>query len=313
MAELGYDGKVAVITGAGGGLGRSHALLLGSLGARIVVNDLGGSGSGEGRDATVADTVVNAIKAAGGEAVANGDSVTDGDRIVQCAMDSFGRIDIVVNNAGILRDKSFHKMTDDDWDLVYNVHLKGAYKVSRAAFPHMREQGYGRFVMTTSAAGIYGNFGQANYSACKLALHGLSQTLAIEGRSKGIHSNTIAPIAASRLMGTVMDEKAMALLSPEVVSPLVAWLCHDSCETTGGLFEVGGSVVEFIECRRGDGDQSAVCEFSVAGNQFVLAPLDFVALTSFAGPHPEPTLRLRCLRRLQGDSGLVDRASRLGW
>ena len=131
---LRFDNKVAVVTGAGNGLGRSHALLLGSLGARVVVNDLGGSGSGEGSDASVADGVVAQIKAAGGEAVANPDSVTDGDKIVQCALDTFGRIDIVVNNAGILRDKSFHKMTDDDWDLVYQVHLKGAYKVSRAAF-----------------------------------------------------------------------------------------------------------------------------------------------------------------------------------
>ncbi len=250
---LDFNGKVAIVTGAGNGLGRSHALLLGSLGARVVVNDLGGSGSGEGRDATVADGVVAEIRAAGGEAVANPDSVTDGERIVQCALDSFGRIDIVVNNAGILRDKSFHKMSDEDWDLVYQVHLHGAFKVSRAAFPHMRDQGYGRFVMTTSAAGIYGNFGQANYSACKLALHGLSQTIAIEGRTKGVQSNTIAPIAASRLMGTVMDEQAMTLLKPEVVSPLVAWLCHEDCESTGNLFEVGAGWISRVRWERSEG------------------------------------------------------------
>jgi len=250
---LRFDGKVAVVTGAGNGLGRSHALLLGSLGAKVVVNDLGGSGSGEGSDATVAGGVVAEIEALGGEAVANPDSVVDGDKIVQCALDTYGRIDIVVNNAGILRDRSFHKMSDEDWDLVYQVHLKGAYKVSRAAFPHMRDQGYGRFVMTTSAAGIYGNFGQANYSACKLALHGLSQTIGIEGRSKGVQSNTIAPIAASRLMGTVMDERAMALLKPEVVSPLVAWLCHDSCDSTGGLFEVGAGWISRVRWERSQG------------------------------------------------------------
>ena len=251
--SLDFSDRVAVITGAGNGLGRSHAILLGSLGARIVVNDLGGSGSGEGSDATVADTVVEEIRAAGGEAVANPDSVTDGDRIIECALDNFGRVDIVVNNAGILRDKSFHKMADEDWDLVYQVHLKGAYKVSRAAFPHMREQGYGRFVMTTSAAGIYGNFGQANYSACKLALHGLSQTIAVEGRSKGVQSNTIAPIAASRLMGTVMDEAAMALLKPDVVSPLVAWLCHEDCDASGELFEVGAGWVSRVRWERSQG------------------------------------------------------------
>lgn len=251
--SLDFSDRVAVITGAGNGLGRSHALLLGSLGAKVVVNDLGGSGAGEGSDATVADGVVAEIKAAGGDAVANPDSVTDGDKIIQCALDTFGRVDIVINNAGILRDRSFHKMTDDDWDLVYSVHLKGAYKVSHAAFPHMREQGYGRFVMTTSAAGIYGNFGQANYSACKLALHGLSQTIAIEGRTKGVHSNTIAPIAASRLMGTVMDEKAMDLLRPEVVSPLVAWLCHDSCDSTGDLFEVGAGWISRVRWERSQG------------------------------------------------------------
>lgn len=250
---LNFENKVAVITGAGNGLGRSHALLLGSLGAKVVVNDLGGSGAGEGSDSTVADTVVAEIKASGGDAVANPDSVTDGDKIIQCALDNFGRVDIVVNNAGILRDKSFHKMADEDWNLVYQVHLEGAYKVSRAAFPHMRDQGYGRFVMTTSAAGIYGNFGQANYSACKLALHGLSQTIAVEGRAKGVQSNTIAPIAASRLMGTVMDEQAMALLKPELVSPLVAWLCHEDCESTGDLFEVGAGWISRVRWERSEG------------------------------------------------------------
>lgn len=251
---LTFEDRVAVVTGSGNGLGRSHALLLGSLGAKVVVNDLGGSGDGQGSDATVADGVVAEIKAGGGDAVANPDSVTDGDKIIQCAMDTFGKVDIVINNAGILRDKSFHKMSDDDWDLVYNVHLKGAYKVSRAAFPHMRDQGYGRFVMTTSAAGIYGNFGQANYSACKLALHGLSQTIAIEGRAKAVQSNTIAPLAASRLLGSVMDEEAMKMLNPALVSPLVAYLCHESCESTGGLFEVGAGWISRLRWERTQGD-----------------------------------------------------------
>lgn len=261
--SLDFTDKVVVVTGAGNGLGRSHATLLGSLGAKVVVNDLGGSGAGEGSDATVADTVVAEIKASGGDAVANPDSVTDGDKIIQCAMDSFGRVDVVINNAGILRDKSLHKMSDEDWDLVYQVHLKGAYKVSRAAFPYMRDQGYGRFVMTTSAAGIYGNFGQANYSACKLALHGLSQTIAIEGRAKGVQSNTIAPIAASRLMGTVMDEDAMKLLRPESVSPLVAWLCHETCDSTGGLFEVGAGWISRVRWERSEGAYFDPAGFSV--------------------------------------------------
>jgi (3R)-3-hydroxyacyl-CoA dehydrogenase / 3a,7a,12a-trihydroxy-5b-cholest-24-enoyl-CoA hydratase / enoyl-CoA hydratase 2 len=250
---LSFENKVAVITGAGNGLGRSHALLLGSRGAKVVVNDLGGTGAGEGSDASVAQSVVNEIKAAGGDAVANGDSVTDGEKIVQCALDNFGGVDIVINNAGILRDKTLHKMSDSDWDMVYEVHLHGAFKVSRAAFAHMREKGYGRFVMTTSAAGVYGNFGQANYSACKLALHGLCQTIAIEGRAKGITSNTIAPIAASRLMGTVMDEKAMAQLSPEAVSPLAAWLCHEDCDASGQLFEVGAGWISRVRWERSQG------------------------------------------------------------
>ena len=251
--SLSFEGRTAIVTGSGNGLGRSHALLLGSLGARVVVNDLGGAGDGSGKDASVADGVVSAIRAAGGEAVASPDSVTEGHRIVECALDTFGSVDILVNNAGILRDRTLHKMSDEDWELVYQVHLQGAFKTSRAAFTHMREQGYGRMVMTTSAAGIYGNFGQANYSACKLALHGLSQTIALEGRAKGVHSNTIAPIAASRLMGTVMSDEAMQLLRPEVVSPLVAWLCHEDCEATGDLFEVGAGWVSRVRWERSNG------------------------------------------------------------
>jgi len=179
---LRFDGKVAIVTGAGNGLGRSHALLLASRGAKVVVNDLGTSVSGSGSSSKAADKVVQEIKNAGGVAVANYDSVEDGEKIVQTAIDNFGRIDILVNNAGILRDTSFVKMTDNDWDLVYRVHLRGAYKITKAAWNKMREQNYGRIIMTTSAAGIYGNVGQANYSSAKLGLVGFAKALSIEGK-----------------------------------------------------------------------------------------------------------------------------------
>ncbi|EXF46291.1 short-chain dehydrogenase [Pseudomonas sp. BAY1663] len=176
-----FEDKVVIVTGAGGGLGRAHALLFARHGARVVVNDLGGSAQGEGASSSAADRVVEEIRQAGGSAVANHDSVTDGGRIVQQALDTFGRVDVVVNNAGILRDKTFHKMEDADWDLVYRVHVEGAYKVTRAAWPHMREQGYGRVIFTASTSGIYGNFGQSNYGMAKLGLYGLTRTLALEG------------------------------------------------------------------------------------------------------------------------------------
>ncbi|PFH08309.1 3-hydroxyacyl-CoA dehydrogenase/3a,7a,12a-trihydroxy-5b-cholest-24-enoyl-CoA hydratase [Collimonas sp. PA-H2] len=237
--ELRYDGRVAIVTGAGNGLGRVHALLLGARGAKVVVNDLGGDVHGGGKSSAAADQVVAEIVAAGGTAVANYDSVEAGGQIVQTALDHFGGIDIVINNAGILRDSSFAKMSEDDWDLIYRVHVLGAFRVTHAAWPHMRNKGYGRIVMTTSAAGIYGNFGQANYSMAKMGLIGMANTLAVEGASKNVLVNTIAPLAGSRISETVMPPQMLEALKPEYVAPLAAYLCHDSCKESGSLFEVG--------------------------------------------------------------------------
>ncbi|WP_447929897.1 SDR family NAD(P)-dependent oxidoreductase [Sphingopyxis fribergensis] len=251
--QLRFDNKVVIITGAGAGLGRSHALMFGARGAKVVVNDLGGDTAGGGKSSAAADKVVEEIKALGGEAVANYDSVEDGAKIVQTALDAFGTVDIVVNNAGILRDASFQKMSDADWDLILRVHLNGTKSVTQAAWPIMREKGYGRIVMTTSAAGIYGNFGQANYSAAKLGIYGLANTLAEEGRAKNILVNTIAPIAASRLTETVMPPELLANLKPEAVTPLVGWLAHESCEETKGLFEVGAGYIAKLRWERTQG------------------------------------------------------------
>ncbi|MCA9695495.1 MAG: SDR family oxidoreductase, partial [Myxococcales bacterium] len=226
--ELRFDNQVAIITGAGNGLGRAHALLLASRGAKVIVNDLGGDTSGGGKSSAAADKVVAEIKEAGGEAAASYDSVEDGDKIVQAALDHFGRVDIIVNNAGILRDVSFHKMTAQDWDLVYRVHVLGSMRVTHAAWPHMRDQEYGRVIMTSSAAGLYGNFGQANYSMAKMGLAGLGLTLAAEGRKRNIHVNVIAPVAGSRMTETIFPKELVDALKPEYVSPLVAYLCHES-------------------------------------------------------------------------------------
>ena len=251
--DMRFDDRVVIVTGAGNGLGRSHALLFAAHGARVVVNDLGGTFTGEGSGTRAADAVVDEIKAAGGEAIANYDSVTDGEKIVQTALDTWGRVDVVVNNAGILRDVSFHKMTQEDWDKVYAVHVLGSMKVTHAAWPHMREQRYGRVIMTSSAAGIYGNFGQANYSMAKLGLHGFSNALSIEGLQRNIYVNTIAPIAGSRMTETVLPPAMIEALKPEYVSPLVVWLCHESCAQTGGLFEVGGGFMGQLRWQRAKG------------------------------------------------------------
>ena len=245
MSDLGFDGKVAIITGAGGGLGRQHALLMASRGALIVVNDLGGAVDGSGSDKGAADHVVDEIKEAGGDAVANADSVSTPDggaAIVRTALEAFGRVDIVINNAGILRDKAFHNMTPDLVDPVLAVHLKGAFNVTQAAWPHMREQGYGRVISTSSAAGIFGNFGQANYGAAKMGLVGFTRVLAVEGAKYNIKANAIAPLALTRmtesLLGGLGDK-----LDPALISPLVTYLASDQCEATGRVFSVGGGRV----------------------------------------------------------------------
>ncbi|MEY2968690.1 MAG: hypothetical protein RIQ64_1317 [Actinomycetota bacterium] len=242
MADLGYDGKVAIITGAGGGLGRQHALLLAKRGALVVVNDLGGNIDGTGGDASAAQKVVDEIKAAGGEAVADHNSVATpegGAAIVKTAVDTFGRVDIVVNNAGILRDKSFHNMSPDLMNPVFDVHLKGAFHVTQPAWVLMREQGYGRIISTSSAAGIFGNFGQTNYGAAKLGLVGFTRVLAVEGAKYNIKANAIAPLALTRmtedLMGALADK-----LDPSQVSPIVAWLAHEDCPVSGQVYSVGG-------------------------------------------------------------------------
>jgi NAD(P)-dependent dehydrogenase (short-subunit alcohol dehydrogenase family) len=251
MSEsVGFEGKVAIITGAGGGLGRAHALLFALHGARVIVNDLGGSAHGEGANASAADRVVAQIRDAGGEAVANHDSVTDGDKIVQHALDVFGRVDVVVNNAGILRDKSFAKMEDAGWDLVYRVHVEGAYKVTRAAWPHLRDQNYGRIIFTSSTSGIYGNFGQANYGMAKLGLYGLTRTLAVEGRKNNILVNAIAPTGGTRMTEGLIPAGVFELLKPELVSPLVVYLGSEQCQDSAGLYEVGGGWIGKVRWER---------------------------------------------------------------
>jgi len=252
--KLRFDGRVAVITGAGGGLGRAYALLFASRGAKVVVNDLGGSTTGEGASAKAADKVVKEITDAGGEAIPNYDSVEDGEKIIKTALDKWGRVDIVINNAGILRDVSFVKMTDKDWDLINRVHIKGSYSVTKAAWNHMRDKGYGRIIMTSSAAGIYGNFGQANYSAAKLGLLGFAKTLAIEGEKRNVFVNTIAPMAGSRMTETVFPPELVQALKPEYVAPLVAFLCHESSKTNGQLFEVGAGWISALRWQRTKGN-----------------------------------------------------------
>ncbi len=231
---LDFTGRVAIVTGAGGGLGRAHALALAARGAKVLVNDLGGTTAGNGGSPTAAQSVVDQIVAAGGQALANGASVTDPAAVaamVDQAVQAWGRVDILVNNAGILRDKSFAKMALDDFRAVIDVHLMGAVHACQAVWPLMQAQKYGRIVMTTSSSGLFGNFGQANYGAAKMALVGLMQTLAIEGAKSDIRVNCLAPTAATRMTEGLLPPEALALLTPEAVVPALLWLVSADAPT----------------------------------------------------------------------------------
>jgi NAD(P)-dependent dehydrogenase (short-subunit alcohol dehydrogenase family) len=244
------EGKVVVVTGAGGGIGRDIALAMAREGARVVVNDIGASVSGEGQDAGPAQTVVNEIKAAGGEACANTDSVSDANsaaRIVQTALDVFGRIDVIVNNAGILRDRFFHKMSLDEWDAVIKVHLYGAFHVSRAAAPHFKEQASGNYIHMTSTSGLIGNFGQANYAAAKMGVAALSKSIALDMQKFNVRSNCISPFAWSRMIGSIPTEtpeeqarvERIKQMTPAKIAPLAVALASDaSAQTNGQIFGV---------------------------------------------------------------------------
>ena len=234
MADIRFDGKVAIVTGAGGGLGRQHALELARRGAKVVINDLGGSMDGSGGSSAAAEAVVAEIKAFGGEAIANGSSVTDDAGVanmVQQAMDAWGRIDILVANAGILRDKTFSKMEMADFEAVMNVHVMGSVKPAKAVWEIMKAQNYGRIVVTTSSTGLYGNFGQSNYGAAKLALIGFMNTLKLEGQKNNIHVNAISPVAATRMTENLMPAEVLEKLKPEYVTPAVVYLVSEEAPT----------------------------------------------------------------------------------
>ena len=251
-----FDNRVAIVTGAGNGLGRAHALLLASRGAKVVVNDPGGAVDGKGGGHAAADKVVDEIKKAGGQAVASYDSVADAKaaaNIVKTAVNSFGTVDIVVNNAGVLRDKTFHNMTVEDFDFVVKVHFLGTAYVTRAAWPILRAKAYGRVVVTSSNSGIYGNFGQSNYGGAKLAVVGFMNALRLEGQKYNIFVNALAPVAGTRMTESLMTPEVLEKLRPEYVSPMVAYLCSEQCQRTGGIWSAGAGYFARIEYREAPG------------------------------------------------------------
>jgi NAD(P)-dependent dehydrogenase (short-subunit alcohol dehydrogenase family) len=252
----GVRDKVVIVTGAGGGLGRAYVRFLADNGALVVVNDLGGSRDGSGSGTNMADTVVDEIRSAGGRAVADYNSVATAEGahgIVATALAEFGAVHGVVSNAGILRDGAFHKATDDSWDAVLKVHLYGGYHVIKAAWPHLREQGFGRVVVATSTSGLYGNFGQSNYGAAKAGLVGLINTLAIEGAKYGITANAVAPLAATRMTADIAPQEVLDKLNPELVAPAVGYLVSQENTDTGAVFVVGGGLLQRVALFANDG------------------------------------------------------------
>ncbi len=253
--SISFEGRVAIVTGAGGGLGRCHALELARRGAKVVVNDLGGSVDGQGGNSQAAEAVVEEITALGGEAIANGSSVSDDagvQKMIQDAMTAFGRIDIILANAGILRDKSFGKLDVEDFEIINDVHLMGSIKPFKAAWEIMRDQGYGRLVVTTSSTGLYGNFGQANYGAAKLGLVGLMNSLKIEGAKYNIKINAVCPVAATRMTENLMPENILAMLKPEYITPGVMNLVKEDAPT-GVILSAGAGCFAISQIRETQG------------------------------------------------------------
>ena len=285
MTTISFEGRVAVITGAGGGLGRAHALLLASRGARVVVNDLGGSLSGAGGSLSAAQRVVQEIESLGGQAIANGDDIAGREgaqRLVDAAVRAFGRIDILVNNAGILRDKTLAKMDPSDFEAVVRVHLLGSAWCSQAAWPVMQHQQYGRIVMTTSAAGLYGNFGQSNYGAAKLGIVGLMNTLKHEGAKFGIRVNTVAPVALTRMTEDLPFARMLSEAVPERVAAGVAFLASEACELTGQILSAGAGYFSLVQIVEGQGVHAQAGQ---ATPEFVAAHWGEIADMSGARPY----------------------------
>lgn len=296
-----YDNRVAIVTGAGAGLGREHALLLASRGAKVVVNDPGGAVDGRGTANTVADKVVAEIRAAGGTAVANYDSVADAAaaaNIVKTAMDSFGRLDILVNNAGVLRDKSFHKMEPGDFEFVVQVHLMGTVYCTMAAWPIMREAKYGRVVVTTSGSGTVGNFGQSNYGAAKMAVNGLINCLRFEGAKYNILCNAISPSAKTRMTEGLIPESVLAFMKPELVSPAVAWMASEECNVSGEIIGANAGYYKRVKYLESEGVQFDPAE-PVTPEMFVDA-LPRIMDMSTTAEHGFGTPRLEARLRAMG-------------